>query len=56
VRDAVAPERVENWRKLQREVRRDTLNALERQQMLGQWKARSRLARIHQRAKRSGDD
>ena len=56
VREAVAPERVENWRKLQREVRRDTLNALERKQLAGQWKARSRLARIHQRAKRGDDD
>jgi ribosome biogenesis GTPase len=56
VRDAVAPERVENWRKLQREVRRDTLSALERKQMVGQWKARSRIARMHQRAKRDGDD
>jgi ribosome biogenesis GTPase len=42
VREAVAPERLANYFKLQREVRRDTLNALERQKMLGEWKARGR--------------
>jgi ribosome biogenesis GTPase len=52
VRDAVAPERLANYRKLQREVRRDTLNALERQRMLGQWKARGREAALRLKAKR----
>ena len=44
VREAVAPERLANYFKLQREVRRDTLNALERQKMIGEWKARGRQA------------
>jgi ribosome biogenesis GTPase len=55
VREAVAPERLANWRKLQREVRRDTLNALERRQMLAQWKARGRMAAQRLKDKRGED-
>jgi ribosome biogenesis GTPase len=52
VREAVPPERLANYFKLQREVRRDTLSALERQKLLGQWKARGRHAAQRLRDKR----
>ncbi|HYE71085.1 MAG TPA: ribosome small subunit-dependent GTPase A [Aquabacterium sp.] len=54
VREAVAPERLRNFQKLQREARRDTLTALERREQVAQWKARGRQADIRMRAKRSG--
>ena len=53
VRDAVAPERLRNFQKLQREASRDKLTALERREQLAQWKARGRHADIRMRAKRS---
>jgi ribosome biogenesis GTPase len=52
VRDQVAAGRLQNWRKLQREVQRDTLSALQRARQLAQWKARSRQARANPNAKR----
>ena len=55
VREAVAPERLANYFKLQREVRRDTLSALERQKLLSQWKARGRQAAQRLRDKRGED-
>ncbi len=54
VREAVAPERLRNFQKLQREARRDSLTALERREQVAQWKARGRQADIRMRAKRSG--
>ena len=54
VREAVAPERLRNFQKLQREARRDQLTALERREQVAQWKARVRQADIRMRAKRSG--
>ena len=54
VREAVAPERLRNFQKLQREARRDHLTALEKREQLAQWKARGRQADIRMRAKRSG--
>lgn len=52
VRAGVAPERLRNFHKLQREARRDTLNALERREQVQQWKARGREAAVRTRAKR----
>ena len=52
VREAVAPERLRNFQKLQREARRDSLTALEKREQLSQWKARGRQADIRMRAKR----
>lgn len=52
VRDAVAPERLRNFRKLLREAQRDTLNALQRREQLAVWKQRSRASRAALRAKR----
>lgn len=52
VRAAVPVDRLHNFHKLQRELRRDTMTALERKQEVGLWKARGRSARVHMRAKR----
>ncbi|WP_284616553.1 ribosome small subunit-dependent GTPase A [Aquabacterium humicola] len=54
VRAEVAPERVRNFHKLQREAKRDTLTALEKREVVSQWKARGRAAAQRIRAKRSG--
>lgn len=42
VRESVPADRVKNYHKLLREVRRDTMSVLERQQQLAMWKARGR--------------
>jgi ribosome biogenesis GTPase len=52
VRDGVEPDRLRNFHKLERELRRDTMSALERQRMVSEWKARGRAARTNMRAKR----
>ncbi len=52
VRDAVPAQRLHNYRKLQREARRDTLTALERKAQVQQWKSRGREARVRMQAKR----
>lgn len=52
VRVAVPADRLHNFHKLQRELRRDTMTALERKQEVGLWKARGRAARLHMKAKR----
>jgi ribosome biogenesis GTPase / thiamine phosphate phosphatase len=52
VREAVPAQRLHNYRKLQREARRDTLTALERKAQVQQWKSRGREARLRMQAKR----
>ncbi len=52
VRGAVGAARLSNFHKLLREVRRDTLTALERKAQVQQWKARGRNARLRSEAKR----
>jgi ribosome biogenesis GTPase len=52
VRDGVGGDRLRNYHKLLREARRDTLNALERQQQLAMWKARGREGRTRLKMKR----
>ena len=52
VRAQVPAERLRNYDKLKREVRRDTLSALERREQLAVWKARGRAAHDRERAKR----
>jgi ribosome biogenesis GTPase len=52
VREAVTPERLRNFQKLQREAERDTMSALERKVQLAQWKVRTRAARARTNAKR----
>lgn len=52
VRDGVSPDRLRNYQKLQRELRRDTLTALERQMQLSQWKTLMRAGRERSKSKR----
>jgi ribosome biogenesis GTPase len=52
VREAVPADRIHNFHKLQREMRRDTMNALERREQLAQWKARGRQGSANLKAKR----
>lgn len=52
VREGVAPDRLRNYLKLQRELRRDTMSALERQRLLSEWKARGRAGELRARLKR----
>ncbi|HVE51345.1 MAG TPA: ribosome small subunit-dependent GTPase A [Casimicrobiaceae bacterium] len=52
VRASIDADRLQNFKKLEREARRDTLTALDRKRQLAQWKVRSRAAREHLRRKR----
>ncbi len=52
VREAVAPERLDNFHKLQREARRDSMTFLERREQVQQWKSRGREGRQGLAAKR----
>lgn len=54
VRGTVDDDRLQNYQKLQRELRRDAMTPLDRQVQLSQWKARSRAARERLRDKREG--
>jgi ribosome biogenesis GTPase / thiamine phosphate phosphatase len=45
VREGVPPERLRNYRKLQREAQRDTMDALQRRAELSLWKQRSKASR-----------
>ena len=51
VREAVQPDRLLNFHKLEREHRRDTMTALERREQLNVWKARGRAGRARVRQK-----
>jgi ribosome biogenesis GTPase / thiamine phosphate phosphatase len=52
VREGLPAERVHNFHKLQREARRDKINALQAREQRAAWKARGREAAIRTRAKR----
>jgi ribosome biogenesis GTPase len=52
VREAIGADRLRNYHKLLREMRRDTLTALDRQRQRALWRSRSRGAEIRLRAKR----
>ncbi len=54
VREGVAPERLRSFQKLLREAQRDTMSALQRKEVVAQWKARGRAARANINAKRGG--
>jgi len=49
VREGVQADRLANFKKLEREQRRDTMSALERREQLALWKARSRASRLRER-------
>ena len=52
VRGGVDADRLRNYHKLLREVRRDTLTALDRRKLVAQWKVRGRAVRQKMRVKR----
>jgi ribosome biogenesis GTPase len=52
VREGVGADRLRNYHKLLREVRRDTLTALDRQRQVAMWKERGRAAKVRMKAKR----
>jgi len=52
VRAGVDPDRLANWHKLGRELRRDAMTVLERQRQVAQWKVRSRAVRARMKDKR----
>jgi ribosome biogenesis GTPase len=52
VREGIGADRLRNYHKLLREMRRDTMTALDRQRQLAEWKARSRGAKVRMQAKR----
>jgi len=52
VRAGVDPDRLDNFQKMLRENRRDSLSWVERRQQLSAWKSRGREARVRMRAKR----
>jgi ribosome biogenesis GTPase / thiamine phosphate phosphatase len=52
VRDGVDPDRLNNFQKMLREHRRDTLSWVERRQQLSAWKSRGKEARVRMRMKR----
>ena len=52
VRDAIDADRLRNYHKLLREMRRDTLNPLDRRAALARWKAMARAGAARARAKR----
>jgi ribosome biogenesis GTPase len=52
VREGVDADRLRNYHKLLREVRRDTMTALDRQRMVAQWKVRGRISKERMKAKR----
>lgn len=51
VRGGTAPERLDNFHKLQREMQRDAMSALQRKAQRAEWKVRSKAARARDRAK-----
>ena len=56
VREGIDADRLRNYHKLGRELRRDSQSALERRQQVATWKARGREARVRLRAKRGAND
>ena len=52
VREEAAPERLRNFQKLQREMQRDAMSALQRKAERAVWKARGKAARARDKAKR----
>ena len=52
MRAGVDPDRLDNFQKMLRENRRDSLTWVERRQQLSAWKSRGREARVRMRAKR----
>ena len=56
VREVIGEDRLRNYHKLLREMRRDTLTPLDRQKQVAQWKMRGKAAKARMRQKREGDE
>jgi ribosome biogenesis GTPase len=54
VRDGIGADRLRNYHKLLRELRRDTLTPLDRQKQLAHWKVRGKASKERMRQKRAG--
>lgn len=54
VREGAEPQRLRNFQKLQREMGRDAMSALQRKEQRSMWKVRHKAARARDRAKREG--
>jgi len=52
VQAAVQPDRLANFHKMRREIRRETMTVLDRRKQLAEWKARSRGAEERMKLKR----
>ena len=52
VRAGIGADRLRNYHKLLREMRRDSLTALDRQRQVSEWKERGRAAKVRMKAKR----
>ena len=52
VREGIGADRLRNYHKLLREMRRDTMTALDRQRQVSEWKERGRAAKVRMKAKR----
>jgi ribosome biogenesis GTPase len=48
----VHPDRLANFHKLRREIRRETMNFLDRRRQVAEWKARGRAAELRMKLKR----
>lgn len=55
VREGVDGDRLRNYQKMLRELRRETLTPLDRQRQIAQWKVRGRAVRERMKWKRGGD-
>lgn len=56
VRESVHEDRLRNFHKLQRELQRDTMTALEKRELVAGWKARTRSVRAYMKTKRGEGD
>lgn len=52
MREGVGADRLRNYQNLLREVRRDTLTALDKHRQVAMWKERGRAAKVRMQAKR----
>jgi ribosome biogenesis GTPase len=52
VRAGVAPDRLANYRKMLRDIRRETMTPLQKREVLATWKARHRAAAVRMKMKR----
>ena len=52
VRAGIAPDRLDNYHKMQRDIRRESMTPLERRALLSMWKSRTKAAAVRIKMKR----